>query len=173
MWNRLERYFEAHTGSWRRLKRYLSIEILIEYRACLYFCCILFFYCCYLGVHGDFFARVPVLVEMILLTYAMCYLQLYVFQNFDETDQLGRRGLAGILVCSVCYTAASWIFLWFDRKKTVTALFFIYMVMVYVSARLANKLKRRIDTELLNQLLDKYKSEQKKGGQEPEKRAVS
>lgn len=108
-----------------------------------------------------------------MLTYAMCYLQLYVFQNFDETDHLGRWGLAGILVCSVCYTAASWIFLWFDRKKTVTALFCIYMVMVYVSVRLANKIKRRIDTELLNQMLDKYKSEQKKGGQEPEKSAVS
>lgn len=43
MWNRLGCYFEAHMRCWRRLKRYLSTEIMIEYRACLYFCCILFF----------------------------------------------------------------------------------------------------------------------------------
>ncbi len=165
MRNKLERYFEANTGRWKRLKRYLSTEIMIEYRACLYFCCILFFYCCYLGLHGNFFARVPVLVEMILLTYVMCYLQLYVFQNFDETDDLGWCGLAGMLVCSACYSATSWIFLWFDRNKMATVLFFVYMLMVYVSARLANKVKRRIDTEFLNQMLDKFKSEQKKGGQ--------
>lgn len=161
MRKRFEQYFETGTGRWQKLKRYLSTEILIEYKACLYFCTILFFYFCYLGIHGSFSASVPVMVEMVLFTYGMCYLQMYLLQSLDDADRFGPREGVGIVVCSICYAAASWIFFWFGREGSATVLFWLYMMLVYTSVYLANKVKRRIDTELLNQMLDQYKMEQK------------
>lgn len=140
-----------------RFKKYLSREIGIEFKAGLYFFAILFFYSLYRIWQGSFFANIIIMAEMISATYVMGYLQVFFLGNFDEAEQFERKvGLAS-LFCSVLYMVTSYILNWFDRNMTVTVLFFFYIFFCYVCMYLVYKIKRDIDTEMLNQELEHFK----------------
>ena len=64
------------------LERYLAVEIGIEFKACLYFFCILFFYSMYRLLCGSMEASILHMGEMIFLTYGMGYIQKYILDNF-------------------------------------------------------------------------------------------
>ena len=64
-------------------ERYLTEEIGIEFKACLYFYCILFFYSMYKVIGGSWDASIIHMAEMIFATYGMGYLQVYGLSNFD------------------------------------------------------------------------------------------
>ena len=83
---------------WNRLRKYLSNEIVIEYKACLYFFCLLVFYCVYLLWRNVYSASILYMVEMVLTSYIMGYLQNYVFHNFDEAERLGKKEVFAVLV---------------------------------------------------------------------------
>lgn len=138
-------------------ENYLSNEIAIEYKACLYFFAILFFHTIYLWMQGIYDVRMLIMCEMILSTYVMGYLQVYVLHNFDEAEHIGKKEILEILMCSCLYTGASYLFRWFDRNRLVTGLFFAFMVLGYVCVYLINKVKRKIDTENLNRMLTEFK----------------
>lgn len=140
-------------------KRYLRDEIAIEYKACLYFFAILFFYCVYLICNGIYAASIRHMFEMILATYIMGYLQVYGFFNFDEAEKLSGREAAALFFCTGLYTTASFCFRWFERNTVVTGIFFFYVLFMYWCAYLVNKIKRTIDTENLNKMLKEYKKE--------------
>ena len=142
---------------WNRLRKYLSNEIVIEYKACLYFFCLLVFYCVYLLWRTVYSASILYMVEMVLTSYIMGYLQNYVFHNFDEAERLGKKEVFGILCCTCIYTAVSFGFRWFERNLRVTAMFFVFVFFSYVCIYLNNKIKRMIDTERLNGMLTEYK----------------
>ena len=91
-----------------RLKNYWGIEVAIEYKACLYFFCILFFYCCYLVAHKVYAASILHMAEMILGTYAMGYLQVYLLGNFDEAERFGKKEALKTGCCTLLYAAASY-----------------------------------------------------------------
>lgn len=138
-------------------KKYFSAEIAIEYKACLYFYAIVFFYCVCMALQGSFQASVLHMCEMILTTYLMGYLQVYLLQNFDEAENLGKREALYILICTTIYTGASYLFGWFGRSLIPTLVFFGFIGFAYWCVYLINKIKRNIDTENLNDMLDKYK----------------
>jgi len=140
-------------------KRYLSAEIAIEYKSCLYFFAILFFYCVYLIYNGIYTARILYMFEMILSAYIMGYLQVYVLFNFDEAQKLSVREGAAIFLCTGLYTAASFCFGWFEQNVAVSGLFFFYLLFMYWCAYLVNKVKRRVDTENLNKMLQEFKKD--------------
>lgn len=81
------------------LERYLAVEIGIEFKACLYFFCILFFYSMYRLLCGSMEASILHMGEMIFLTYGMGYIQKYILDNFDEADRWGLR--RSVSYCSV------------------------------------------------------------------------
>lgn len=140
-----------------KLQKFLSREIAIEYKSCLYFCCILFFECAYLFYgHTD---AIPMLHlwEMILAAYGIVYLQVYLFDNFDEAEGLGIKEIIRALLCAGIYTAVSLLFGWFERNPWGTALFFGYVCCMYFCVYLCNKIKRTIDTRMLNEMLEAYK----------------
>ena len=83
---------------------YLTKEIGIEFKACLYFFAILFYYCVYRMVCGIFDASIIHMAEQILTCYVICYLQVYLFGNFDEADKLRGREIAGMIICPGLYT---------------------------------------------------------------------
>ncbi len=143
--------------------RYLRDEIAIEYKACLYFFFILFFYCVCLVCNGIYSAGIWHMAEIILTAYCMVYLQVYGFHNFDEAEQLGKKEAAAMFLCTGLYTAASFGFQWFGRHMAVTVLFFCYMLFGYWCVYLINKIKRKIDTENLNRMLSEFKKENKAG----------
>lgn len=145
----------------KKLKKCLSTEISIEYKACLYFSCIVFFYSAYLLLRKNDSASVLFLWEMVLTAYAMGYFQVYLLGNFDEADQLRKRELAGIFLCTGLYTGLSWMFGWFDRSVWATGLYAVYMLLCYGSVFLCNRIKRMIDTENLNKMLTEFKKEGK------------
>ena len=72
-------------------ERYLTKEIGIEFKACLYFYALLFFYCVYRVCVGSTVAEILHMAEMIFLTYIVGYLQVYLLWNFDESDHLGKK----------------------------------------------------------------------------------
>ena len=74
-------------------ERYLTKEIGIEFKACLYFFGVLFYYCTYRLCIGVTVAEILHMAEMIFLTYAVGYLQVYVLWNFDESDEISKKKL--------------------------------------------------------------------------------
>ncbi len=139
-----------------RFERYLTEEIGVEFKACLYFFCILFFYAMYRVLNGNFEASISHMAEMILLTYGMCYLQLYFMNNFDEGERFGVREVLYTVLCVGIYTGISYWGQWFDRNLAVTAGYAAYMMFAYVCAFLVYKAKRDIDGKLLNEDLKAF-----------------
>ncbi len=146
-----------------RLERYLSKEIGIEFKACLYFFCILFFYCVCRMVGGDWNASILHMGEMILLTYGMGYFQLFCLNNFDEGEKLGVREVFYILLCVGIYTLVAWVCKWFD--SFLLLLFFaLYLCLAYVCAFLVYKVKRNLDSKALNEELKEFQERNKEVG---------
>ena len=131
-------------------ERYLTKEIGIEFKACLYFYALLFFYCIYRLCVGLSVAEILHMAEMILLTYIMGYIQVYLLWNFDESDHMGKKEMFGVFVCTVLYTAASYAGNWFDRNRYVTIGFAAYVIFLYVCVYFVYKCRRIIDDKILN-----------------------
>lgn len=142
----------------KRFKRYLSAEIGIEFKACLYFFAILFFYSMYRIIQGSFDASIILMAEMILTTYVMGYVQVYLLNNFEEAEHLGVKEAISILFCTAVYTTVSYFLNWYDKNITATLIFFFYILLCYVSVFLIYKLKREMDTVELNRQLEHFKN---------------
>ena len=140
-----------------RFKQYLASEIGIEFKACLYFFAILFFYSMYRILQGSFFANIIVMAEMIFSTYIMGYIQVYLLGNFDEAEQLTWREILASVFCSIVYSSISFFGKWYDRNITVTVLFFCYILFCYICVFFVYKVKRDVDTAVLNQELENFK----------------
>ena len=113
-------------------ERYLTKEIGIEFKACLYFFALLFFYCVYRLCTGFKVAEIWHMAEMIFLTYIVGYIQVFLLWNFDESDELGKKEILGISICTMIYTAVSYFGNWFDKNIYVTAGFAGYVIFLYV-----------------------------------------
>ena len=150
-------------SGWESFKRILSREVVIEYKACLYFACIVFFYFAYLLCQGVYLASMAFLFEMILTAYGVGYAQIYLFHNSDEAERLEGRDILGIIFCTSLYGGASYVLAWFDRSFAATLLFLVYMLFVHYFVYLANKIKRAVDTENLNKMLTEFKKENPSG----------
>lgn len=140
-----------------KIEKCLSREIAIEYKACLYFSCLMAFDCAYLLYRKVYSVQILQMWEMILTAYFIGYLQVYVLRNFDESEQFGKWEIFASLLCTGIYTAASLVFEWFDRNLPASILFFGFVLLCYVCVYLCNKIKREIDTKHLNHLLEDYK----------------
>ena len=140
-----------------RFKQYLGSEIGIEFKACLYFFAILFFYSMYRILQGSFFANIIVMAEMIFSTYIMGYIQVYLLGNFDEAEQLTWREILASVFCSIVYSSISFFGKWYDRNITVTVLFFCYILFCYICVFFVYKVKRDVDTAVLNHELENFK----------------
>lgn len=141
--------------------RYLSKEIGIEFKACLYFFCILLFYCCYRVYRGENDASILVMAEMIFTTYVMGYIQVYLLRNFDEGDNFTVFGVIAAIICTGLYAGVSYLGKWFDQNLPVTAIFCFYLLFAYFCAFLIYRVKRNIDTKELNAELEQFKKNQK------------
>lgn len=143
------------------LKRYLYSEIGIEFKACLYFGIILFFYFLYCIIGGSFYASIIIMTEMVFTTYMMGYIQVYLLGNFDEAERVGIKEGIFSVGCSVLYTAISFLGKWYDRDIRVSIYFFFYMLLCYGCVFLCYKVKRDADTVKLNKELNDFKSRKK------------
>lgn len=144
-----------------RLKQYFSLEIDIEFKACLYFFCILFFYAMYRILGGSFKADIIVMAQMICSTYFMGYVQYFLFNNFDGGRNFGIKEGVFAVICSGIYTGVSYLFWWYDRDIKITAIFFLYMLFAFICVGLIYKIKREVDTIKLNQELENFKKNRK------------
>ena len=139
-------------------EKYLTKEIGIEFKACLYFFAILFFYCVYKICVGIYDASMLHMAEMILGCYIIGYLQVYVFWNFDEADSLGEREWIGIGICTVIYALLSYFLNWFDKRFWLSVGFAAYVILMYVCVYLIYKSKRLIDDKKLNEDLKLFQA---------------
>ena len=143
-------------------EKYLTREIGIEFKACLYFFAILFFYCVYRFCVGRMDASILHMTEMILTCYVIGYVQVYLLWNFDEADSGGGKEIAGILICTFVYSLLSYVFGWFDGNLYLTLGLAAYLLLTYACVILIYKTKRRIDDKQLNEELALFKTEHKK-----------
>lgn len=142
------------------LERYLFEEIGIEFKACLFFFCILFFYCTDRLLEGVTVANIWHMSEMILLCYAMGYFQVYLMGAFDEGEKVDIKTFIYTFLCSAVYTGISYFGSWFHKDLMLTIGFFSYMVVVYVCTFLVYKFRRDIDEKLLNEDLKHFQERQ-------------
>ncbi|MCR4904338.1 MAG: DUF3021 domain-containing protein [Butyrivibrio sp.] len=143
-------------------ERYLTNEIGIEFKACLYFFAILFFYCVYRIINGIFDAGILHMTEMIFTCYFIGYLQVYLLWNFDEADKLGIKEIAGMVICTALYCLVSYFGNWFDKKIIVTLILAAYILFTYFCVFFIYKTKREIDDKKLNEELRLFQTEHKK-----------
>ena len=141
---------------------YLTKEIGIEFKACLYFFSILFYYCVYRMIGGIFDASILHMTEMIFTCYFIGYIQVYLLWDFDEADQMGVKEICGMLLCTALYCAVAHFGSWFDKKLMVLLIFAVYILIVYVCVFFIYKSKRRIDDKRLNEDLRLFQTEHKK-----------
>lgn len=142
-------------------ERYLTKEIGIEFKACLYFFALLFFYCIYRLLCKRTDASILHMAEMIFSTYIMGYLQVFLLWNFDEADALKRKEILAMCLCTCIYTGVSYFCSWFDRNLTATIIFAAYVVFLYVCVFLVYRMRRRIDDKILNEELRMFKTREK------------
>ena len=143
-------------------ERYLTNEIGIEFKSCLYFFAILFFYCMYKVINGSLEANIIHMAEMIFSCYIICYLQILVFWNFDEADKLGIKECVGMVICTMIYTLVSFVGNWFDRKIVPSLILAAYILVMYLCVFFIYKTKRRIDDKKLNDDLKLFQTNHKK-----------
>ena len=105
---------------------------MIEYKSCLYFACILFFYFMWLLCKGIYSASILFMFEMIFTAYFVGYFQVYVFQNFDEAEQIEKKGVLGILFGISVYSVVSYLLGWFGKSPGASLLFSLYMLIIYL-----------------------------------------
>lgn len=144
-----------------KFQRYLAKEIGIEFKACLYFFVILFFYSMYRIIGGSWQADIIMLAEMILTTYAMGYIQVFLLRNFDEGERFGLFEAMAAVFCTTVYTGVAFLGKWFDKNITAYIIFFAYLLFAYVCAMLVYKIKREVDTSILNEELENFKKKKK------------
>ena len=149
----------SHVTLW---ELYLTKEIGIEFKACLYFFAFLFFYCVVRLIGGVYVADMLHMAEMILACYVIGYIQVYLLWNFDEADSLGGKELLGMVICTAVYSVLSYVFKWFDRNLTATFIFVAYVLLCYICVYFIYKSKRYIDDKRLNEDLRIFQSEHKK-----------
>lgn len=147
-------------------ERYLTKEIGIEFKACLYFFALLFFYCTYRLCVGLTVADILDMAEMIFLAYIVGYIQVFLLWNFDEADDLGKKEWLGIIVCTSIYVAVSYVCGWFDKNIYVTIGFAGYVVFLYFCVFLVYKCRRKIDDKILNSDLELFKTRSEKDSQD-------
>jgi len=140
-----------------RFKKYLSNEIGIDFKACHYFFCILFFYSMYRLLEGSWEIQIVITAEIMCTTYIMGYIQVYLLRNFDESEVFGIFEAGAAFLCSGIYTAVSYAACWFDRNGMTTGIFYIYILICYICMFLVYKIKRDIDTKQLNTDLEEFK----------------
>lgn len=140
-------------------ERYLTREIGIEFKACLYFFAILFFYCVYRVCTGRVTADILHLTEMIFTCYFIGYMQVYLFWNFDEADTLGKKEICGMIICTLIYSVLSYFLFWFDKNIYLTLGLAAYLLFTYVCVFFIYKTKREIDDKQLNEDLALFKTE--------------
>ena len=150
-----EKNIENKPSLW---ERYLTKEIGIEFKACLYFYAFLFFYCSYRLIIGLAVADILHMAEMIFATYIVGYLQVFILWNFDESDTLGKKEICGIIICTAIYSILSYLCSWFDRNIYVTIGFVAYLIFMYVCVYLVYKCRRKIDDKILNYDLEMFKT---------------
>lgn len=142
----------------KKFGKLLLAEVGIEFKACLYFFAILFFYCVYRITQGSFQADMLTMLEIILTTYVMGYVQVYLLRNFEEADKLGAFEWLASLGCSLVYVGVSHLFSWFDGRWVPELLYFGYMMLCYVSVFGLYYVRRHWDTKQLNQELEIFKN---------------
>ena len=140
-------------------ERYLTREIGIEFKACLYFFAILFFYCVYRMLQDSFDADILHMAEMIVTCYIIGYIQVYLFDNFDEADSLGLKECIGVVVCTVLYCLVSYFGGWFGKNMIVTLILAAYILITYICVFIIYRSKRRIDDKKLNEELQIFQTE--------------
>ena len=139
-------------------ERYLTREIGIEFKSCLYFFAILFYYCMYRLVHHTYTADILHMTEMILLCYVIGYAQVYLFHNFDEAWRFGTAEILGFIVCTAVYTVASYLFGWLGHSIGWTIGFLVYILLLYICVIFIYDTKRKIDDKELNKNLELFQA---------------
>lgn len=140
-----------------RWSHYLSREISIKYKAVIYSLCHLFYCACYLIWWDTFSISLLQITEIAFLSYFICNLQVFAFNNFDEADSVTGKWWVSALLCTGLYLLAVYFMDWFDDHVLVILGFGAWQLFCYYCVYLVNKVKRHIDTKNLNQLLEVYK----------------
>lgn len=131
-------------------ERYLTKEIGIEFKSCLYFFADLVFYCTFRILTGRMDANILHMAELIFARYLLCYLQVFVFWNFDEAEELGGKEIIGMAICTVAYTCLGAACGWYEGSLWLNIGFGAYVLFTYVMMFFINRTKRRIDDKKLN-----------------------
>ena len=145
-----------------RIERLLLKELGIEFKAALYFYTMFFFYFAYRIWSGSIQANLVVLVEMIVVTYVMAWLQLFLLGNFDEAEKVDISVIIKVICSAVVYAGISYLGNWFDRNLIVTAIYFVFMIACYGCVYWVYSFRRIVCTKEMNEELRAFKQQKQR-----------
>lgn len=149
------------TNKLKCFEKFFANEIGVEIKACLYFSCMLVFYFIYRIIMGSWDAEIIHMIQMIISVYIIGCIQFWVLSNFDEMDEFCWKVAVYSMFCSFVHMLLSFLLKWFDGNIVASILFFVYMEICYISYFIIYKIKKRIDTEILNGELEQFKKNKK------------
>ena len=152
-----DRFWRKEFKMKTKWQQWISREVSLEYKTSLYCFCLYFFYACHQLLKGVTTASIVVLFQMALVAYGVTFIQFYFFDNFDEADHIAGKKVLGPLVCTSIYSLVAYFLNWFDKRILVFSLFMAFLFLEYFLIFYFNRLKRKIDSKHLNQLLEDYK----------------
>lgn len=150
------------TDRMKSFEKFFANEIGVEIKACLYFTCMLTFYFIYRIITGSWEAEISHMIQMVISVYIIGCIQFWGLSNFDEMDEFCWKVVVYSLLCSFVYMILSFLLKWYDGNIVASVSFFVYMEICYISYFIIYKIKKRIDTEILNDELKQFKQNIKK-----------
>lgn len=142
-------------------KRWLTLKIGVEIRCCLSFFLMLFYYCVYRLMSAVTQASILHMAQMMLMAYAVGWVQALTHTDYDQIDGLGAREWGVMAFASIAYGAAGWGFGWFGGNAAAAWLFPAYMAGCALSTYLICRIKRAIDGKGLNEDLKAFQGRTK------------
>ena len=96
---------------------------------------------------------------MILTAYIMGFIQVFLLDNFDESENFTWKEALKVVCCSLIYVAVSYLGDWFDRNPIVTAIYLVFMFGCYGCVYWLYSVRRAICTKQMNKELENFKQQ--------------
>lgn len=150
----------------KKFKKYFTWEMAIEFYAAGYTLAILALYCIFAFINGQRSADILMMFQMLIVSYIIAVIQNIIFignKRFTKSQYSFRVALWHITSNTIGIIAAI-IFKWFSAFSIwAIVLYIMFLISMFFVVWLFMGVNRDIDTESLNNLLIKYKSNTDKG----------
>ena len=144
--------------------RFYKWELNNEMFCSFYFVAMLSMYSIEMLLHGGNNINIFIMLEMLLLSYAMSLVQKFTFSNDNNANRkvLIVKTIIWFVSSMLLIIVSSIMFQWFvDLQTWAMGVFIVYMVLFLIAIWVGIHIANKIDTKNLNDMLSHYQEKSK------------